>query len=113
MAAESGRLSMDTGHTGQAMGDLANAGADLVSGWQGVAGQITAAAGSLGRGTLGEAFMQGYRSHADEVAQLAGTCSWQPAELAGAGRQDIEAYVNVDQELSRRLDRLQAPPPPA
>jgi hypothetical protein len=100
------RLSMDTGVTGQAMGDLATTGADLVTGWQAAVGQINAAAGSLGRGTLGEAFVQGYRPHADQVARLAETCSWQPAELAGAGRQDIESYVNVDLTLSQGLARL-------
>ena len=108
MAPGPDRLSMATTPTEQVMAKLSAVGADLVAGWSAAASDVTATAGQLGRGPLGEAFLQGYRGHADEVAQLADICCRKPAELADAGKQSVGEYAAADTLLAQAFERLSA-----
>ncbi len=87
--------------TGQAMNQLTAAGTDLTNGWTGASAAISSAAGQLGKGVLGQAFMQGYQGHADEVAAAAAACTPIPGQLADTGNQCVAIYVDTEDTNAR------------
>jgi hypothetical protein len=87
---------MAPAETGQAMNQLTAAGTDLTNGWTGASAAISAAVGQLGKGVLGQAFLQGYQGHADQVTAAAGTCTRIPGQLADTGNQCVAIYVDTE-----------------
>lgn len=89
-------IHMETAATNHAMNRLDAAGADLTGSWTAAAAAIGASAGQLGKGVLGQAFLQGYQAHADALAAAAATCTQIPGQLAVSGHQSVDDYVATD-----------------
>ncbi|MCT2582005.1 hypothetical protein [Actinophytocola gossypii] len=94
---------MAPAEAGHAMNQLDAAGADLTTAWSSASSAIRAAAGQLGQGVLGQAFLQGYQRHADEVCAAADTCTRVPGQLAASGDASVAAYVTTDADNAALL----------
>jgi hypothetical protein len=101
-------IHMGPAETGHAMNQLAAAGTDLTTGWSGAAAAIRAAAGQLGNGVLGQAFLQGYQGHADAVSAAADGRTPVPGQLAGTGHQSIGMYTTADADSAGVFDQTTA-----
>ncbi len=89
-------IHMATAATSHAMNQLGAAGADLTGSWTSVAAAIGAAAGQLGKGVLGQAFLQGYQAHADALTAACAACARIPGQLAVSGHRSVADYVATD-----------------
>lgn len=99
-------LNMRPGDVGETMRRLGAAEQDMTATWATARTTISALEGQLGQGQLGQAFMGRYRAGADQAARAADQWVAQPADLARAGEQGVEAYVRTDGDVSGALGSL-------
>lgn len=96
-------MRMDPTEVGNATHDLTRTGGDLTTEWTAAAAAITGAAGQLGKGVLGQAFLQGYQSHAEETAAAATTHTTAPGDLATTGDRSVDTYITTDENTTRGI----------
>ncbi|MFJ6672011.1 hypothetical protein ACIQMJ_12960 [Actinosynnema sp. NPDC091369] len=97
---------MDVVEAATAMEGFTEAGATFASEWSGTLAAIERAAGELGRGPLGEAFMSRYRGPAATTGQRATEAAQVPERFGAAGLACVEDYVRADDAARRAM-----PPP--
>jgi hypothetical protein len=99
-------LHMDTGGTTGAMSSLASADAAVEQAWSGARGQIDGIGGQLGQGTLGQAFMAGYRPAVTQIDQTVQQTVTAGMKLAQAGHESIADYVRADNQAASSFTML-------
>jgi hypothetical protein len=94
---------MDPSAVGDATGELTRTGDDLTTEWTAAAAAISGAVGQLGKGVLGQAFLHGYQSHADEIAAAATAYTAAPSDLATTGNRSVDTYIATDENTTRGI----------
>ena len=86
------------------MADLAQVLTDARDGWAAASGRISALAGKLGDGPLGEAAMEQYRPAAKQLSEIIEDMVDRLGKLSDAGTKAVPTYVTSDQQAGQHFE---------
>lgn len=99
-------IHMDPGATIGAMESMSRTGDQLSTDWGAINGRLTALAGRLGQGELGQAYLAAYRQPAADTAAAVDDHCQHPGRLAGVGHQCVDLYRSADQNSAGNFNAV-------